>query len=331
MDNQNRVARKVSIALLAVGIFVLGGCGSSEGPYSNQFKGKIKREAVGIAGKVPGRILDIRVEETDTVSRGDTLAVLDIPEVEAKLRQAEGAWLSARAQYQMVKNGTTPEEKRQVKALLEAAKQQYELAGKTFDRMKGMYEDTLIAPQKFDEVQAKYQAARAKLEQAEAKSDEVESGIRKERIEMARGQLTRAQGVLDEARTAYDERFITAPSEMSIETIALEEGELALPGYSIFTGYKRGLTYLRFTIPESRIASFKEGNIYSIHQPFQDRPDFKARLTGVKQLARYANQSSAYPQYELGEAIYELKLVPENKTVAEDLYVNTTVLMNKSD
>jgi HlyD family secretion protein len=37
--------------------------------------------------------------------KGDTLAILDLPEVDAKIQQAEGAVTSAKAQYNMAKVG----------------------------------------------------------------------------------------------------------------------------------------------------------------------------------------------------------------------------------
>jgi HlyD family secretion protein len=50
---------------------------------------------------------------------------------------------------------------------------------------------------------------------------------------MARGQKERAIGALQEAETADQERYIVAPQDMSIETITLNLGELAL-GYTLF-------------------------------------------------------------------------------------------------
>ena len=316
-------------ALFLISIIVLSAaCTSQKAPYEDALEGRVKRKEVGIASKVPGRILEIRVSETDTVMKGDTLAIINVPEVEAKLKQAEGAWLAAKAKYEMALNGATPEQKEQVNALFEAAKEQFQLAEKTYERMKHMYQDTLISPQKFDEVQAKYEAARAQMKQAHAKQKEVTTGVRKERIQMARGQLKRAQGAMEEAQNAYNERFITAPTLMSVETIALEEGELALPGYTFITGYKQQSTYIRFTVPESDINNFGKGKIYTIQEPFNNQRTFDAKLVEMKQLASYANQSSAYPQYEMGEAIFEIHLEPIDPTVSQQLYTNTTALLS---
>ena len=44
-----------------------------------------------VSSKVPGRVLSIRVREGQTVHAGDTLALLEAPDVQAKLSQAEAA------------------------------------------------------------------------------------------------------------------------------------------------------------------------------------------------------------------------------------------------
>ncbi len=50
-----------------------------------------------VSSKVPGRILEYRVKEGDFVHAGDTLALLEAPDVSAKLEQARAAKDAARA------------------------------------------------------------------------------------------------------------------------------------------------------------------------------------------------------------------------------------------
>ncbi len=301
---------------------------SSENNISKHLEGKVKREVVSLAPKVPGRVLKILVEEGANVKKGDTLAIIDIPEVEAKLEQAEGAVLSAQSQYEMALNGATDDQLKQVVSMCEAAEEQYKFAEKSYNRIKNMYEDSLVSAQKYDEVSAKYRAAKAQLNAANAKKAEVMSGVRNEKIHMAEGQLKRAKGALKEANIAYNERFIIAPKLMSIESITLHEGELALPGYNLFTGYDLNKVYFRFTIRESEINKFKKGAEYKVLLPY-DKKEIDTKLSAVKQLAAYANRTSSYPNYQLGEAVYELKLTPKNISEVTELYNNYTGIIEK--
>jgi HlyD family secretion protein len=312
------------IALIAV--FGLTSCSEKK---QEVLEGKVKRETISIAPKIAGRIIKINVSEGCSVHAGDTLAILDIPEVNAKLQQAHGAALSAGSQYQMALNGATDDQKKQVIAMYNAASEQFELAEKSLARLRNMHNDSLVSDQAFDEALTKYQVARAQLDAAIAKKQEVVGGIRQEQVNMALGQKNQAEGAVQEATVASNERYIIAPKDMTIETIALHEGELALPGYNIIVGYNPSSTYFRFTASESILAKFKTGQEYEITLPFSNNSHIKARLAAINELAKYGNKTSSYPAYQLGEAVYELKLIPVNKGEADSLFNNYTVLLNE--
>ena len=61
-------------------------------------QGQVEVSEYRVSSKVPGRILEIRVKEGDYVKVGDTLAILDAPEVRAKMEQARSAESAAAAQ-----------------------------------------------------------------------------------------------------------------------------------------------------------------------------------------------------------------------------------------
>ena len=313
-----------NIYLLLFIVVLVTSCNSKSEPQG--ISGKVKRDALTLVSKYPGRIIESYVEEGQIVNKGDTLLRLDVPEIEAKKAQAQGAVNSAKAQYEMALRGATSDELAQVTAKLEAVMEQYHFAEKSYNRVNAMHQDSLISDQKYDEVYMNYQGAKAQYEGVQAKYNQVKSGVRNEKIRMALGAYERAKGALQEAMVAYNERYITAPQHMSIETMALKEGELALPGYGIITGYQLRSTYFRFTVPESKISEFTKGDTYKVNSPFT-KASYEGKLVSIKQLTRYADITSAFPEYELGEAIYELKLVPVDQKKAESLYANITVLL----
>lgn len=291
-------------------------------------QGKAKRDALTIASKYAGRIVATYVEEGEIVEKGDTLALLYVPEIEAKLEQANGGVETAKAQYEMALNGATNNQLAQISAKLDAVTEQYTFAEKSYKRINAMHLDSLVSDQKYDEVYMKYQGAKAQYEGVLAQYNEIKKGVRNEKVRMALGTFERAKGALKEANIAYEERFVIAPQYMTIETIALKNGELAIPGYGIITGYLLNSTYFRFTISESKIAAYKINEVYNIHTPFS-KSNFEGKLISVKQLTNYADVTSAFPDYQLGEATYELKLIPTDQEKADELYSNMTVLLQE--
>ncbi|WP_374173862.1 HlyD family secretion protein [Flavobacterium tructae] len=306
-------------------IFLFIACQKTE--KGNLIQGKIEKEQIAVVSKIPGKILKIWVKEGDLVQKGDTLAVLDIPEVDAKKSQAEGAVVSAKAQYKMAVKGATENQIKQLEAKKTGLKEQYEFAQKSIRRLTNMLKDSLISQQTYDETFAKYQGAQAQYNAVVAELDDAKKGARIEQQTMALGQQDRALGALQEVETADKERYIIAPQNMSIETITLNLGELALPGYTLFNGYIDNSIYFRFTIPENQLGEFKKGQEITVHVPYKNE-NIKGKISTIKQLGAYGNIATAYPDYEMQESLFEIKITPVNIEQTKDLITKTTVTLS---
>ena len=289
-------------------------------------EGKTKKEIVSFAPKVTGRILKIYVEEGQTVKAGDTLAMLDVPEVSAKIAQAKGATAAATAQAQMAKNGATADQLRQLKAKQKGLAEQFEFAQKSYKRASNMFKDSLMSPQSYDEIFAKYQGAKAQLDAVNAELHDVEIGTRIEKIEMALGQENQARGALQEANVAYSERYIIATNDMEIETISLNVGELATAGYALFNGYIPNTTYFRFTIPESKISKYNKGMTVNMKSTYGNQ-EFSGKIISIKQLTKYADITTAFPDYQPEDAVYEIKVIPTDRAKVNNILVNSSVTL----
>ena len=289
-------------------------------------EGKTMKEIVSFAPKVTGRILKIYVEEGQTVKAGDTLAMLDVPEVSAKIAQAKGATAAATAQAQMAKNGATADQLRQLKAKQKGLAEQFEFAQKSYKRASNMFKDSLMSPQSYDEIFAKYQGAKAQLDAVNAELHDVEIGTRIEKIEMALGQEDQARGALQEANVAYSERYIIATNDMEIETISLNVGELATAGYALFNGYIPNTTYFRFTIPESKISKYNKGMTVNMKSTYGNQ-EFSGKIISIKQLTKYADITTAFPDYQPEDAVYEIKVIPTDRAKVNNILVNSSVTL----
>lgn len=298
----------------------------SEKPAERAIEGKTRKELVTFSPKVTGRILEIYVEEGQTVKAGDTLAKLDVPEVSAKIAQAKGATSAARAQAQMARNGATADQMRQLRAKQKGLQEQYQYAQKAYSRARNMYRDSLLSPQNYDEAFAKYQGAKAQLDAANAELHDVQIGTRYEKIEMAEGQANQAMGALQEANVAYSERYVIATNDMEIETVSLNKGELATAGFALFSGYIPDTAYFRFTVPESKISSYQKGKTVKMVVNYNQK-EITGRIVSIKQLAKYADITTAFPDYNPEDAVYEIKVIPDNRAQLANILVNSNVVL----
>lgn len=311
--------------LAMISFLLLAACGKNT---NKDLQGKVERDELAVVSKLAGRIETILVKEGDFVQQGDTLAILDIPEVSAKRAQAEGAVKSAQAQYQMATTGATRNQLKQLNAKKTALKEQYEFARKSLSRMEALVKDSLIPQQQYDEVFAKYQGAQAQLLAVDAEIADVQNGVRIEQQVMALGQQDRADGALQEVNVAEKERYIVAPQDMEVDLITLKQGELALPGYTLFKGVLPSTIHFRFTVPESDLSQYKKGETTSVFVPYLNEK-IEAEIQNIKQIGAYANIATAYPDYDMQDALYEMIVLPKETTNTENILTKSTVILKK--
>lgn len=313
---------------ITMGCIAFAACSNKENT-NNFIQGKTEKEQIAVVGKIAGRIQTIKVNQGDFVQKGDTLAILDIPEVDAKKTQAEGAVTAASAQYQMAQHGATVNQIKQLNAKKQALEEQYAFAKKSLNRLDAMVKDSLIPQQQYDELFAKYQGAQAQLTAVNAEIADVQNGVRIEQQVMALGQQDRAQGALQEVKTVAKERYIIAPQDMTIETITLKVGELALPGYTLFNGTLDSSTYFRFTIPESQLKNYNKGAAIAVSIPYKDNLKVEGLVKNIKPIGAYANIATAYPDYDIQDPLYEITIYPKDESVAKSILNKTTVTIKK--
>jgi len=304
-------------------LFVLASCGKEK--IDPAYMGKIERDQISVVTKVPGTVTKLLVADGDHVNQGDTLAILDIPEVDAKREQAQGALKSAEAQYQMAIKGATDAQLKQLQNKVNGLKEQFEFAKKSMERLNKMLKDSLIPQQQFDEVYAKYQGAKNQYEAAKTELADARRGGRSEQQTMALGQQLQASGAISEVGAAEREKYMTAPQDMSVENINLKVGELALPGYPVVSGYIDNSVYFRFTIAESKLREIKPGEKVKIKVLYKDSEIIEGEVSAVKALSSYANIATAYPDFDMQQTLFEVRVKPTQPEMVKDLITKASV------
>ena len=98
-----------------------------------------------VSSKVPGRILEFRVKEGQSVQAGDTLAILEAPDVLAKLEQARAAEAAAQAQNEKALKGARHEQVQAAFEMWQKAKAGLEIAEKSYKRVKNLADQGVMS------------------------------------------------------------------------------------------------------------------------------------------------------------------------------------------
>lgn len=151
-----------------------------------------------VSSKVPGRILEYRVKEGQYVHAGDTLAILEAPEVSAKLEQAQAAEAAAAAQNRKAEKGARQEQIAGAYEMWQKARAGVEIARKSYDRVKRLFDQGVMTAQKLDEVTAQRDAAIATERAAKSQYDMAKNGAELEDKQAAAALVNRAKGAVSE-------------------------------------------------------------------------------------------------------------------------------------
>ena len=210
------------VAIVAlVGFFML-----RKGPEIVQGQAEVTEYRV--SSKVPGRILEFRVKEGQTVQAGDTLAILEAPDVQAKLEQARAAEAAAQAQNEKALKGARHEQVQAAYEMWQKAQAGLTIAEKSYKRVKNLYDQGVMSAQKLDEVTAQRDAAAATEKAAKAQYDMARNGAEREDKAAAAALVERAKGAVAEVESYIKETVLTAQTAGEVSEIFPKVGELVM-------------------------------------------------------------------------------------------------------
>ena len=146
--NLNVVIIASAIILAVVAAVVVAGLCIPE--PEDVIQGEAEISDYRVSGKIPARIVEIRVAEGDEVHAGDTLVVLGAPDMDARLAQAQAAFDAAQAMEQKAHAGARREQVQGAYEVWQKAIAGREVAEKTYKRVERLFENGVMAEQKRD-------------------------------------------------------------------------------------------------------------------------------------------------------------------------------------
>ena len=275
-------------------------------------QGQVEVSEYRVSSKVPGRILEIRVKEGDYVKVGDTLAILDAPEVRAKMEQARSAESAAAALELKAQNGARKEQIQAAFSVLQQAKAGFEIAEKSYNRVQRLYDEGVMSAQKRDEAYANYKAMEAQMKAAQSQYDMAVNGARQEDKMAAAAQVGRARGAVNEVNSYIHETVQVAQMEGEVSDIYPKVGELVGTGSPIMSISIMQDMWGTFNVREDQLNGMQVGTEFTAYVPAFNK-DIKMKVYYLKDQGSYAvwKATKANGQYDL--KTFEVKAHPVEK------------------
>lgn len=312
------------IIMLAVGIFTaVGILLMHKQPLVLQ--GQAEATEIRISGKLPGRIDTFLVQEGDWVRRGDTLVVINSPEVRAKYQQVNALEQIAVEQNKKVDAGT----RRQIVAtalqLWNKTKSDLALAKTTYNRILILYKDSVVTSQRKDEVEAMYKSALAAERAAYQQYQLALDGAQEEDKASAANLVDAARGTVDEVSALLVDARLTAPEDGQIATIFPKRGELVAPGTPIMNLVVMDDVHVVLNVRENLMPQFRMGETFLANVPAIGQENIEFKIYYISPLGSFATWKSTKQAGSYDLRTFEIHARPTRKV--PDLRPGMSVLL----
>jgi HlyD family secretion protein len=215
------------VAAAVAGIYIYGRL-HPKNTTTLAVSGNLELTEVDISFKVPGKLIELNVDEGAFVKKGMVIARIDRDQVERQRSRDEASLVNSQSQYEQMGTsvqwqrqtlesdvavrtaelrsvqahlaalvaGSRPQEIQEARAAVADAKAQHDQAQADWDRAQDLFKNDDISKQQYDQYRARLDSSAAILRQDDEKLALVVEGPRKEDIDAARADVVRAEAEL---------------------------------------------------------------------------------------------------------------------------------------
>ncbi len=311
----------VIIVVIVVGLFLLQ-------KRSDVIQGQVEVTEYRVSSKVPGRIQRYLVSEGSFVKAGDTLAILEAPEVLAKMEQARAAEAAAAAQSAKANKGARAEQIQAAYEMWQKSKAGVEIAEKSYQRLKNLHSQGVVPTQKLDEVTAQRDAAVATERAAYAQYSMAMNGADAEDKLAAQALVERAKGAVAEVESYINETYLLAQADGEVSEIFPKVGELVGTGAPIMNVAQLDKQWVSFNVREDLLQDLKMGAEFDASVPALGNRVVRLRVYYIKDLGSYAVWKATKATGSFDLRTFEVKASPLERIV--DLRPGMSVLIERN-
>ena len=299
-------ARALLYRWFAAGALVLAaGCSRDGGMIRGS--GTIEMDEIDVASLIGGRLLRIAVVEGDTVSAGDTLAVLDRGEIAAELAAQTAQTERAQSQARDLQQGARPAELIIAREAARAAEADLKLAQVSYDRTEQLNARGVTAPAELDRARATLDAAKARTAGAREQVRLQEDGFRRLQVSAARQGATAAVAQLAGARSRANELVLTAPRSGVVLLVNFNAGEIVPPSGPVLTLGDPDSLWMRVYVAAPQLTKLRVGATAEV-RPIGVKTPFAGHVVSIASEAEFTPRT-ALTEEEQANLVFGVKLM----------------------
>ena len=277
--------------------------------------GNVDIREVDLAFNNSEHIDRLLVQEGDRVHKGQLLAILHKERMQAEYAAAEAKVASQKAVLARLVAGSRPEEIRQARADVAAARARLTDAEATYRRTVELYKQHAASKQAADDAEAGLNTARADLKVAEEALALAIEGPRQEDIDEARAMLKVDEAQLALAREVLKDTELYAPADGIIRNRILEPGDMVSPQKPVFTLAKSNPVWVRTYAPETVLGKLALGMSAEVSTDSHPGKRYRGWVGYISPTAEFTPKNVETPELRT-RLVYQVRVYvcnPENE------------------
>lgn len=282
---------------------------------TNEIKlsGNIEAHESLVAFKVPGRIVDLPVEEGQSVPAGQLLARLDNDDYRRQLEVDQATERVRGSQLNLSLAGARMQDIEAAHQSVLDAEADLAQKKKDFDRYDDLYKKDEVTGQTCDQAETAVVRAQAAYERQQQIYNELLEGTRKEQISVDRASLHQAREAVGVSRIRLDYTKLNAPFSGVVLVRQAELGEVVSPGTPVVTLADLDHIWVRVYLPETDLGKLRFGQTVSVATDTYPGKRYQGRVSFISSEAEFTPKS-VQTEKERVTLVYRVKVDIDNPT-----------------
>ena len=273
--------------------------------------GNIEAHESLVSFKVQGRVVDLPVEEGQSVEQGALLARLDDADYKQKVRIDEATVHVRESNLALTLAGTREQEVKASQQTTLDAQADLQEKKLDYDRAQRLFSKDEVSAQDRDLAETALKRAEATFRAVQQRYNEAVEGSRKEDITIARANLREANANLGLSRVTLDYTTLRAPSAGVITVRQTELGEVVAPGTPVVTLADLDHIWLRAYIAETDLGRIRWGQDATVTTDTYPGKQYRGRVSFISSTAEFTPKS-VQTYKERVTLVYRIKIDIDN-------------------
>jgi len=273
--------------------------------------GTIEITKTDITPKVSGYLEELLIKEGDKVTRGQIVARISRPDLEAQKLRDDAALAKAEAQLTDLQKGARAQELGEMEATINSGQAVYEKAQKDYERQQVLFKQGAVSAQQLDVTRSNYEVAASNLAVSKARASIVAEGNRPDAITAQKAEVERSRAIVQLASTALDDRKVTSALDGLVLTKNYEQGEYVNAGTPIATIGNWRDCWVKVYVSSTQLGLIQIGQQVSVQVDSFPDLTFKGYIKEISQQAEFTPRQSITKQ-ERANMVFAVKVDIDN-------------------